>query len=104
MPARKFSVGKDELQDFQLEEWKVVPQNPIAPDGRVMKYRENHGMLGSVLILVRLQGKSRKESGERQDVRNFELQLPGGPVGGCSVMKSVGDPALNVILQNFSSR
>lgn len=50
MPARKFSVGKDELQDFQLEEWKeVVPENPIAPDGRAMKYRENQGVLGGCL-------------------------------------------------------
>lgn len=67
MPARKFSVGKDELQDFQLEERKeVVPQNPIAPDGRAMRYRENQGVLGSASIPLRVQGDSGKEwGGER---------------------------------------
>lgn len=39
-------MGKDELQDFQLEVWKeAVPQNPIAPDSRAMKYSKNQGVL-----------------------------------------------------------
>lgn len=77
MPARKFSVGKDELQDFQLEERKeVVPQHPVAPDGKVMKYREKQCVVGSASILVRLQGEIGKESGEGKEVRKFELQLP----------------------------
>jgi len=93
MPARKFSVGKEELQDFHLEEWKeVVAQNPIAQDGRAMSYRENQGVLRSASIPVGLQGigqgisLSGSESGEGKGregkgregkgVRNFELQLP----------------------------
>lgn len=100
MSARKCSVGKDELQGFQLKELKAVPQNSR------WQSNELHRKPRCAAICLdpnRIQGESGKASEEGKDVRNLELQLSWGPVGPCSVMESIEDPALNVNLQYFSS-
>lgn len=100
MSARKCSVGKYELQGFQLEELKAVPQNSRWQSNELHRKPRCAGVC---LDPNWTQGGSGKASGEGKDVRNFELQLSCGLVGSCTVMESIEDPALNVNLQYFSS-